>query len=258
MTPFLAADDASFYRKAGRLVLEACVSAVEKRGRFSIALSGGSTPRKLYSLLAEPYYRDRIAWDKWNVFWGDERCVPPDDGESNYGAARAALLSRVPIPAPQVHRMQGEVRPATEAARAYERELRLFFRNDPVPRFDLILLGVGDDGHTASLFPGTSALTEKERWVTAPHVDRLGADRLSLTFPVINSARLILVLCAGDSKSSVVRDVFQSDGPVRFPIQRVAPTEGELVWLLDKPAASRLPATARFEAVHLEKGDIHA
>lgn len=260
VSTFLASDEGSFHRKAAQLILESSVTAIEKRGRFSIALSGGETPKKLFALLTDPYFRERLSWDKWHVFWGDERCVPSDSDDSNFKAARDALLSRVPIPASHIHRMAGEVTPAMEAARAYEREIHLFFQKEPLPRFDVMLLGVGDDGHTASLFPGTSALDENERWVTAVQVDRLKIPaRITMTFPVLNVARRILILCSGDNKAAVVRDVFHPEAPLRYPIQRVKSLpDGEVVWLLDKAAVSKLPPETRFQAVHLEKGEAHA
>ena len=249
----LAPDEAGFHRQAAHLILESCVAAVSERGRFSIALSGGGTPRKLFSLLAESYSRDRMAWDRWHVFWGDERCVPPDHEDSNYRMANELLLSKVPVPAPQIHRIRGEMESPQDAARAYEQELRLFFRNDSYPAFDVALQGVGDDGHTASLFPGASVLNEAERWVAA--VNHSGVkvpDRVTLTLPVLNAARRILVLCAGESKAAIVHNIFQGNGPARYPVQRLQPSGGgELIWLLDKAAASRLSGEAKFQAVHL-------
>jgi 6-phosphogluconolactonase len=189
----LAQDEDTFLKKAAQLIMESSVAAIERGGVFTIAFSGGQTPRKLFSLLADSYYRDRINWTKTHVFWGDERFVPPNHPDSNYKMAFDTLLSKVPCPAANIHRIPAEMESAVDAARAYEQSLKLFFRSvmvrnpsaqnqvetslgDIFPRFDLILLGVGEDGHTASLFPGTSALSEKRKWVTAVHVEKVGGD----------------------------------------------------------------------------------
>jgi 6-phosphogluconolactonase len=229
------------------------VKAVRDRGQFTVALSGGNTPKKLFQLLTDDYYKTRLPWNDIYLFWVDERCVAPTHPESNYGEVERTLLSRVTMPASHVFRMLGEMEPARDAAKAYENTLRAFFHVDKsLPVFDLILLGMGDDGHTASLFPGTIGLTEKERWVIANHVERLSADRITLTFPLINNARDILVLCQGDSKANTLKEVFRTDiSDTRYPIQRIRPTSGSLRWLVDHAAAAKLPADIRYNASHI-------
>jgi 6-phosphogluconolactonase len=212
--------------------------AIGTRGRFVVALSGGSTPKTLLRLLALPPYRDTLDWARIHVAWGDERCVPPDDAQSNYRMAREALLAHVPIPDGNVHRMPAENPDHEAAAAEYEATLRALFGGD-LPRFDLIHLGLGTEGHTASLFPGSPALEERERWVAAPFVEKLSAHRITLTPPVLNAAREVQFLAAGKDKAAIVRDILHAPrNPTELPAQIVAPTEGRLVWLLDT-AASR-------------------
>jgi 6-phosphogluconolactonase len=214
-------------------VLRATTSGQDIR----IALSGGSTPRGFHALLAES---DGIDWTKVHVYWGDERTVPPDHPESNYRMARETLLEHVAIPPEQVHRMRGELDPAT-AADEYERILAESFGVDPpeLPRFDLNVLGVGPDGHTASLFPGTAALDERERWVVANHVPQQDSWRITLTYPVLNAARLTLVLANGDNKAEAIRRIFDPSEQNKPPAASVRP-EGQIIWLLDEAAASKL------------------
>jgi len=223
---------------AGRFVAEAR-DAVAARGRFSVALSGGSTPRRLFHLLSSSPYCDQVAWQAVHVFWGDERCVPPDDPESNYRLARNTLLEHVPVPDGNVHRLEGERDPGA-AARAYERTLHEFYCG-PQPRFDLVLLGLGRDGHTASLFPRSPALDEREMLVVATEADYEGRPtcRLTLTLPAINSARCILFLVTGEGKASIVADVLQNRDEL-LPAQHVAPAAGQVTWLLDRAAAAGL------------------
>ena len=229
-------------REAAKRFAVAAGRAARARGRFTVALCGGFTPLALYRLLAASPLRDILPWDRTQVFFGDERCVPPEDPASNYGAARALLLSRVPIPAGNIHRMRGEEDPARAVA-AYEAELRAAFGLEAggVPRFDLILLGLGEDGHTASLFPGSPALRETNRLVAAPFVERLSAYRLTLTLPVLNAAREVLVLVAGGEKAAVLREALEGPGgPEPLPIQQVKPREGSLTYLVDAAAARLL------------------
>jgi 6-phosphogluconolactonase len=226
-------------REAAGRFADLSLDAVERRGCFSAALAGGSTPRAFYELLADDPYREWIPWTDVHLFWGDERCVPPDDPGSNFRMADDALIARVPIPADNVHRVCGEVEPEA-AARAYERELRDFF-GPQGPRFDLVLLGLGQDGHTASLFPGSSALRETARLVIAvqAHYQGRPAQRVTLTLPTINSARHVWFLVAGPSKAVIVEGVLQ--GPAgQFPAQLIHPHAGQVTWLLDAGAASRL------------------
>jgi 6-phosphogluconolactonase len=207
-------------------------SAIAAHGRFTVALSGGSTPQLLYErLVTQP-----IEWQHVHVFWGDERCVPPDHPDSNYGMAQRDLLSHIDIPAQNVHRLQGELDPV-QAAQRYEAELRAVFGSSP--RFDLILLGLGTDAHTASLFPGTPALHEQQRWVVAHYVDKLQANRLTLTPPIINAAANVIFLIAGSDKAAALRSVWHGPhDPDRFPAQIVMPTTGRVIWLVDQAAAA--------------------
>ncbi len=241
---YITQDDAALAKKAAELLLESASSAITERGRACWALSGGSVPKVVFPLLTEPYYKERIDWKKIFVFWCDERCVPPDHADSNYKLAKDLLLSKVPLPAANIHRMAGEMSSPQEAAKAYENNMKLVFKFDrPFPKFDLIWLGMGEDGHTASLFPGTSALTEEEKWVVGHRVENLSSNRITLTFPVINNARRIVIMAPGGKKAIVLRDLFRPGMPTsRYPVQRVKPLGGELIWLLDKHAAAKLPA----------------
>lgn len=215
--------------------------AIAARGRFSLALSGGSTPKPLYELLAKPPYASRIDWSRVHVFWGDERCVPPDHPDSNYRMTREALLDHVPIPAENVHRIAGEDEPDA-AARAYEQVLREFFgvaEGPPERSFDFVLLGMGNDGHTASLFPNTAPVTEEQRWVMANHVVGLPQTwRITLTPPVLNAAAVVTFLVAGASKAPRLKEAIE--GAMELPVQRIHPTHGALSWMVDAAAAARL------------------
>ena len=226
---------------AAALFIESCGSAITARGRSLIALSGGNTPAKLFDLLARSPFATQIDWLHLHVFWGDERCVPPDDPQSNYRQAEDALLSRVPIPAGNVHRVLGEAKPE-EAAVAYAQTLKTFAA-PPLdwPRFDLVLLGMGDDGHTASLFPGSPVeMNGATATVTADYEGR-PANRVTLTPRVLNAARRVLFLVSGESKSQTLAHVLYGDyRPEVFPAQRIRPPDGELIWLVDRAAASRL------------------
>jgi 6-phosphogluconolactonase len=229
-------------------VANAAAEAIAAHGRFVVAVAGGSTPRGVYERLASPGFADGIDWPHVHVFWGDERCVPPDDLQSNFGMVRDALLSTVPVPESNVHRIEGELG-ADEAAARYERTLHAFFvresaGNAPAarPRFDLVVLGVGEDGHTASLFPGDPALNEEDRWVVAvgaPDVDPR-VDRVTLTLPVINAAERVYFVVTGPMKQNVCRSILDSPSASRvlYPAAMVRP-EGELVWFLDRAAAGQ-------------------
>jgi 6-phosphogluconolactonase len=199
-------------------------------------LAGGSTPESTYQILARDY-SDRIAWSKVYVFFGDERAVPPHHEDSNLKMASEVLLDHVPVG--NVHRIRGEL-PPEEAAKAYEEELRIFFQTEDVPRFDLILLGIGADGHTASLFPWTAALEVHDRWVVANPVPRLGTTRITLTLPVINAARAVIFLVAGEDKAEALREILEGDAdPHAYPAKLIQPP-GEPEWMLDQSAASLL------------------
>jgi 6-phosphogluconolactonase len=221
---------------------------VRDKGRFAVALSGGSTPRALYSLLAT---KSNIPWDKICFFWGDERHVPPDNPESNYRMANESLLSKVPVPPANVFRVLAENPDAGAAASAYEQTIQSFFHLDaanPFPNFDLILLGIGPDGHTASLFPGTKALLEQSRLVVANLVDKLNTDRITLTYPVLNAAHCVLFLVSGLDKAPALQEVLEGTGAVEtYPAKGVRPEEGRLVWIADRAAASMLQRTGKSE-----------
>lgn len=219
-----------------------CASlAIARADRFAVAISGGSTPILFFAELAGAYSA-MLDWQKIHIFWVDERCVPPTDAASNYRMAKEQLLDHVSIPAANIHRMLGEEQ-ASAAARIYEAELRDFFvlPSGAWPRFDLVVLGVGEDGHTASLFPATAALHETEDMVSGNFVPKLNAERITLTFPTINAAACVLVIASGANKSAVIRDVFDTPPHVdMLPMQGVCPREGELLWLLDAAAAAGL------------------
>jgi 6-phosphogluconolactonase len=235
----VVADAGALAQEAAARFVSLAQEATEARGRFSVALAGGSTPRGLYERLGEVPYRNRVPWTQVHLFWGDERLVAPDDPGSNYRLAAETFVVRVPLPPENVHRMAGELAPEA-AVRAYRRALEDFFCG-PRPRFDLVLLGLGSDGHTASLFAGAEVLEEKGEIVAAVEADYEGrpAGRLTLTLPAINSARQVLFMVAGEDKAGIVREVLE--GPAgRFPAQRVAPNAGHLTWLLDAGSASAL------------------
>jgi 6-phosphogluconolactonase len=229
----------SLSRAAATLLVEQANLAVAARGRFSVALAGGATPRRTYELLAAPPLKDQAPWDRVHVFWGDERCVDGNDSRSNARLAQAAWLDHVPIPGHQIHPMNGAADPAA-AARQYEAQLREFFAGQP-PRLDLVLLGLGEDGHTASLFPGTAVLKEGERWAAAVHVAEGGLHRVTLTAPLINQAAMVAFLVAGGAKAGVLREVLHGPrDPARLPAQLIQPHNGELLWLTDLAAAGSL------------------
>lgn len=233
-------DRNALMRSAAERVISVAGEAIEARGRFVWALAGGSTPAALYRLLASPGWAERVAWSRVHFFWGDERCVPPDHAESNYRMAREALLDAV-APAPShVHRLEGEL-PAAVAAERYEAELaRCLELEAGVPAFDLILLGMGADGHTASLFPDTPALSEQARWVAANPVSALATVRLTFTLPLINAGRSVLFLVAGADKAERLEQVLsQSPGPA-LPARLVRPRGMQPDWLVDAEAGSRL------------------
>ena len=230
-------DLAALYRAAADEFIAAAKQAVAGSGRFCVALSGGNTPRGVYSLLATE--RDSLPWDKMFVFFGDERCVPPDHPDSNYRMANEALLSRVPIPKENVFRVEAELAPDV-AAQKYDDKLRGFFRlaAGEFPRFDLIFLGMGEDGHTASLFPGSAALNEGSRIVVANWVEKFKSYRITLTFPVLNNAEEVCFLVAGREKEPVIRDIFKSGNADKYPAGRVRPESGRLVWMVDQEAVA--------------------
>lgn len=217
-----------------------CVAeaAVQERGRFSVALSGGNTPRAVYSLLASEH--KELPWDRIYIFFGDERHVPPDHPDSNFRMAHESLLSKVPIPEKNVHRIHAEL-DAEAAAAEYDQQLRDFFHlvNHDWPRFDLIFLGIGEDGHTASLFPGSGALAETSRRVVANWVEKFKAFRITLTFPVLNHAAEAVFLVSGAGKAQILSAILRP-GDQNYPAQSVQPENGRLLWMVDQDAGSLL------------------
>ncbi len=232
--------DQEVARAAANYFVDIALSSISALGRFSVVLSGGSTPRRTYELLASEEYRDLIPWQKVHIFFGDERCVPPSDPASNYRMADEALISLLPIPAENVHRIAGEG-DAVSNASLYQSELQTFFDQAEWPRFDLMMLGMGDDGHTASLFPGTQALLERAAWVLANWVDKLNAYRITLTPPAINHAAKVLFLVTGAGKAKTLLQVLRgARDPMRLPAQLIRPKDGSVTWLVDKTAARDL------------------
>ncbi len=231
------------FEAATQFVVQSLASKSDGGKTHSIALSGGSTPRRLFSRLAAEPYRSQVDWASVRVFWGDEREVSPDHADSNYRMAKENLLDCVPILPHHVFRMEGE-RPAQEAAARYESVLQEAFSGQKVggfPCFDLILLGMGPDGHTASLFPETAVLFEREQWVVAPWVEKFQTHRITLTPPVINAAKRVLFVVGGSDKDEAIEAVLEGAfQPTRYPAQLVNPVQGDLDWLLDREAASRL------------------
>jgi 6-phosphogluconolactonase len=237
------ADLEELSRAAAERFVELAVQGARAQGRFAAALSGGSTPRRLFQILASPDYSPRVPWPQVHLFQVDERPVPPDHAESNYRMIRESLLDRVPLPAATFHRMVAESPDLDRAAREYADEVARLLKPAPgeFPRFDLIQLGMGPDGHTASLFPGSAALAEEKLWVRPNYVEKFGISRLTLTFPVINAAAEVIFLIAGQDKAAVLKQVLEGgarDTP--YPARRIRPAAGKLSWYVDAAAASLL------------------
>ena len=233
-------DPWALFQAAAAECIEQLQSAIRSRGRFTVALSGGSTPKALYSLLATKL---SLPWDKVFFLFGDERHVPPDDSESNYRMARESLLSKIPVPSANIFRVPAEAPDASQAAASYEQTLRAFFGTAPggFPVLDLVLLGMGPDGHTASLFPGGKALQERSRWVVADWVEKFKTDRITLTLPVLNNANEVMFLASGKDKAPVLKEVLEGTQPgTQFPSKLVRPEHGRLIWMVDKAAAADL------------------
>ena len=234
-------DGKSMSRAAADIFVGAAKQAIETQRRFTAALSGGSTPAKLYRLLASASYRNSIEWDKIFLFWGDERCVPPDDPGSNYFQANETLLTHVPIPTENILRIKGELEPA-EASMDYARTLKAHADSDlDWPRFDLVLLGMGEDGHTASLFPSPEVDSNSPTLAVTTHYQSRPADRVTLTPLVFNHARNIFFLVTGENKSLTLSRVVNGEfEPKLFPAQRIQPIDGKIIWLVDEAAGSKL------------------
>lgn len=240
-------DAAALFQAAAEEFVKAAAEAVNAKRSFSVALSGGSTPKGLFGLLAnDAGLRSRAPWDKIQFFWGDERHVPPDHIDSNFRMANEAMLSKVPVKQEQIWRIKGEYDDARTAADEYDRTLRDSFHlaDGQLPRFDLVLLGMGPDGHTASLFPGTKALQEKTRLVTSNWVGKFYTDRVTLTAPALNNAAMVMFMAAGDDKVLPLKAVLEGPfEPEQLPAQLIQPTNGKLLWLVDQTAARMLTTT---------------
>jgi 6-phosphogluconolactonase len=236
------ADAQEIFHAAAEQFVEQAKQAVSRNGRFAVALSGGSTPKGLYALIASDF-RFSVPWKQTFFFWGDERHVPPDHADSNFRMANQAMLSKVPVPAENIFRVLAEEKDASVAAAKYEQTLRNFFHLQPgeFPSFDLIHLGMGPDGHTASLFPGSNALKEKTRLVVANWVEKFQSNRITLTFPVLNNGQCISFMVAGPGKAAPLHEVLEGDAPGdQFPAKLVKPTRGKLIWFVDRAAAAGL------------------
>ncbi len=231
---------ADLFHAAAEEFVGAARTAIGAQGRFTVALSGGSTPKALYSLLASNY-ADFI-WNRVFLFFGDERHVPPTDPESNYRMVEESLLTKIAIPAENVFRVPAENPDASAAAADYEAQIRRFFeiKSGEFPRFDLILLGMGPDGHTASLFPDSAALDEQSRLVVANWVAKFNTHRITFTFPVLNRAAEVMFLASGADKAEMLHQVLEEKNAPPLPSQRVEPSDGKLLWMLDEAAASKL------------------
>jgi 6-phosphogluconolactonase len=233
-------DPDSISAAAAELFREAEGHAIASQRRFSVALSGGATPRGLYHILGTAY-RSRIRWDLTHIFWADERCVPKDHIQSNYRLAYEEMISRLLIPRENIHRIKGELAPE-EAAREYEKDLIIHAGGTGIPRLDLILLGIGEDGHTASLFPGSTSLSETSRLALPVFAETAMNWRVTMTLPVLDNASRIMFLVSGRSKAGIVRKLFDKEKRHAYPAGRIALSHGSIVWLLDKDASSAMEA----------------
>jgi 6-phosphogluconolactonase len=246
---YILKDNAAIARRAAEELVKTAQSAVTRKGSFSVALSGGSTPKLLYSLLAtNDDLRAKVPWDKMQLFFGDERHVGPDDAQSNFKMASEAMITKAALKPEQVHRMKGEYPDAEQAAKEYEQELRAHFhlKDSELPRLDLVLAGMGDEGHTLSLFPGTKALHAQGRMVVRNWVGKLYTDRITITAPVANHAEMILFMVAGKEKALVLKGVLEGAyEPEQLPAQLLQPTNGKLLWLVDEAAGSMLSNAIR-------------
>jgi 6-phosphogluconolactonase len=240
----IVADVEAISRKAAEVIMGLMAETLNTKTHFSIALSGGSTPKSLFTLLAEDVsLRTQVDWDKVHFFWGDERHIPPDHPDSNFRMANEVMLSKVEVPAENIHRVRAEEQDASKAAEEYEDELRTFFNLKPgeLPRFDCVLLGMGPDGHTASLFPGTEALREQKRLVVSNWVEKFRTHRITLTAPAINNADCIIFLVSGEEKAEVLREVLEGEKNTElFPSQLIKPSHGKLLWLVAQSATTKL------------------
>lgn len=236
----ICADPEALSSAAAEAFVILAEKSVRGSGAFSVALAGGGTPRGLYTALASPEFRERVPWHKVHLFWGDERCVPPNHEASNYKMVHDSLLVHVDVPVKNIHPMRGELEP-WQGAPLYETELRAFFSEQKFPVFDLILLGLGRDGHTASLFPGSQALVEEDRWVVPAHSVETGTNRITLTLAVLNHGGAVFFLVAGKSKAAILGQVFSDEHGCRdLPARRVRPVRGLVTWFADERASEEL------------------
>lgn len=245
-TVHIGKDNQEMAAAAAKEFARLAIEAVKERGRFTVALSGGSSPPMVYEYLLQDGLKQTIPWDKIDYFIGDERCVPDDSPENNFGVARRQLLSKVQAPAANEHPLVGQDKDPAAAALKYEEELRKHFgvKDGEFPVFDLIWLGMGPDGHCASLFPGTKALEETRRLVVENYVEKLSANRITFTYPLINNAREVFFVSHGADKAPVLAEALTLD-VVKYPVQKVKPTHGNLVWFIDPEAAKDLLAGVR-------------
>ncbi len=235
-------DSHALFQSAAEKFVQIANDAIIKRGVFFVALAGGNTPRELYVLLAQENWRTRAPWPQTHIFFGDERCVKPDHQDSNYRMALEALIGKIDIPAGHVHRIRGDDDPETAAA-AYEIEIINVFSVAGIkkPRFDLVLLGLGNDGHTASLFPETSALYEKEKLVVVNYVEKFKSYRLTMTLPLLNASRSVIFLVSGENKTAIIEEIFKNtERSFQYPSELVQPSDGKLLWMLDHAATAAL------------------
>lgn len=246
---YILKDNAAIARRAAEEFVKMAQSAVTRKGSFTVVLSGGSTPKLLYSLLAtDADLRGKAPWDKMQLFFGDERHVGPYDEQSNFKMASEAMISKAPLKPEQVHRMKGEYPDTERAAKEYEEDLRAYFRikDAELPRLDLVLAGMGDEGHTLSLFPGTKALHAQGRMVVRNWVGKLYTDRITITAPLANNAEMILFMVAGKEKALALKGVLEGPyEPEQLPAQLLQPTNGKLLWLVDQAAGSLLSNAIR-------------
>lgn len=236
----LFADLEAISHRAASLFVNASRNSIDTRKRFAVAISGGSTPRRLYTLLSTAPYRDQVDWEHIHFFWVDERCVPKEHEESNFRTAFDTLLSMVPMPDGNIHRIKGEEDPE-KAARDYEEDIKKFFGVSGLPIFDLVILGMGEEGHTASLFPGSKSLDETVRLAAPVFLEKLNRNRITLTLLVLNNAAQILFLVSGRSKAAVLSEIL-GDGHKKdqYPASLINPVHGTILWLIDRETASKL------------------
>jgi 6-phosphogluconolactonase len=240
----ISSDKKELFQRVAKLIVEAGEEAIARSGRFALVLTGGSTPKGLYELLASDEWRARIDWVKTHLFWGDERFVPSTDSQSNYGMAKKALIDHVRIPAENIHRVATENTTPEICANAYAEDIRKFFGVGvgEFPAFDFVLNGMGSNRHVLSLFPGRPTIHEKKKLVVADYIPEVSMDRITMTAPLVNAAREVVMLVAGNDKAEALKDVLYGSKDVDVkPAQLIAPKSGNLTWMVDKEAAAQLP-----------------